>query len=65
MAWHDILTVRVSCPAHTHYSPEQGPGAIRAGCETCWRLFTLYRAFENVKRSIKEFRDATAARRKP
>ncbi len=48
-AWHG------KCPRHPGYQPTDGPGAIRAGCESCRRLWKIYQAEGALLAAVGEF----------
>jgi hypothetical protein len=44
-----------ACPKHPRYNPENGPGAIRAGCQFCLRLLQLRRDADKLERDARTF----------
>ena len=47
-------SVRVKCPRHPRYNPEQeGAGAIRGGCRYCVAIYELYAGKLEVERSLQ------------
>lgn len=37
-----MLRIKISCPSHPRYNPEQGEGAIRGACRMCSAMYQLY-----------------------
>lgn len=44
------LKLKIVCPTHKRYNPEEGEAAIRGGCKMCRAMFTLYRQALKVMR---------------
>jgi hypothetical protein len=40
-----MLRIKIGCPNHPRYNPEQGEGAIRGACKFCYGLFGLYNQY--------------------
>jgi len=43
------------CPRHPRYKPENGRGAIRGGCQTCYRLWLIHSAAVELQRRLVDF----------
>jgi hypothetical protein len=42
--------MKVKCPKHPRYNPEDGEGGIVAGCKMCSEMYMLYRHYLGVAR---------------
>jgi len=50
MAYRAKLRIDVRCPKHIRFNPEiQGPGAIKAACASCQRLWDIHNTVRTLK----------------
>lgn len=49
-----MLVVKLRCPHHPRYRPQDGEAAIRGGCAFCQRLFQLYMTAGGLQREMWE-----------
>ncbi len=47
--------VRLKCPRHPMYNPQQGRAAIRGGCPVCEHLLEIHRAHLLREQLIRDF----------
>jgi hypothetical protein len=49
------LRFHASCPKHPLYRPEEGPGAIKGGCQFCEALLRIANRGRVTQEAIREY----------
>jgi hypothetical protein len=50
------VSFNLRCDQHRRYNPElHGKGAIRGGCNQCFRLYEIYEKLNDLRLSLMDF----------
>jgi hypothetical protein len=56
------LRFALRCPKHRRFNPDQGRGAVKAGCTACQDLCAIYSLAQQVLERVKYFEHDYAPR---